>query len=85
MNGPGPNAERQLALFALGAVLFNPPLLSLFSVDATLVGFPALYIYIFSSWAVLVVLVAVIVNRRRKRRPGLRRDAVEPSRARRGA
>ena len=85
MNGPGPNAERLLALFALGVVLFNPPLLSLFSVDAMLVGFPALYIYIFASWTILVVLVAVIVNRRHKRRLGLRSDAVEPSQARRGA
>lgn len=63
MSGPGAVGERLLALFALGVVLFNPPLLSVFSVDATLLGFPALYIYLMASWAALIALVAVIVKR----------------------
>ena len=63
MNRPGAVAERLLALFALGLVLFNPPLLSVFSVEATLFGIPILFIYIFASWGVLIALVALIVNR----------------------
>ncbi len=71
MNQRRPINESLLALFAMGVLLFNPPLLMLFSVDATFFGFPALYIYIFTSWALLVVLVALVVNRR-GRLPGLR-------------
>jgi len=71
MNQRRPINESLLALFAFGVLLFNPPMLLLFSVDATLFGFPALFIYIFASWALLVVLVAMIVNRR-GRSPGLR-------------
>lgn len=71
MNQRRPINESLLALFALGVLLFNPPLLLLFGVDATLFGFPALYIYIFTSWALLIVLVAMIVNRR-DRSPGMR-------------
>lgn len=69
MNQRRPINESLLALFALGVLLFNPPLLLLFSVEATLFGFPALYIYIFTSWALLIVLVSMIVNRR-GRSPG---------------
>ena len=64
MNQQRPLGERLLALFALAVVLFNPPLLSLFSVDATLFGFPTLYIYLFTSWVLVVCLVALIVNLR---------------------
>ncbi len=71
MNQRRPVSESLLALFALGVLLFNPPMLLLFGVDATLFGFPALYLYIFASWALLIALVAMIVNRR-GRSPGMR-------------
>ena len=62
MNRPGAVGERLVALFALGILLFNPPLLSVFSVDATLFGIPMLFIYILASWGLLIALVAMIVN-----------------------
>ncbi len=64
MNNPGVMGEKVLALFAIGLLLFNPPLLSLFSVNATLFGFPALYICVFAIWGVMIALVAYMVNRR---------------------
>jgi hypothetical protein len=64
MNNPGAMEEKVLALFAVGLLLFNPPLLSLFSVNASLFGFPALYIYLFASWGAAIALVAYMVNRR---------------------
>lgn len=71
MNSSGALEEKVLALFAVGVLLFNPPLLSLFSVNASLFGFPALYIYLFTSWGTAIGLVAYMVNRRKG---GARRD-----------
>lgn len=57
--------QRLIALFLLGSLLFNYPLLSLFSQDNTLGGIPILYIYIFSAWAVLIGLMAFVIERNR--------------------
>ena len=57
-------AARLVALFALGVVLFNYPLLALFDVAASVLGVPVLYAYIFGAWALLIVLFAFIVERR---------------------
>lgn len=77
MNSPGALEEKVLALFAVGVLLFNPPLLSLFSVNASLFGFPALYIYIFAIWGAAIGLMAYMVNRRtggaRRKRTARRR------------
>jgi hypothetical protein len=50
-----------LGLFAAGAVLFNPPILNL--VGGTIVGWPALYLYLFLVWALLIAAVALISER----------------------
>jgi len=55
--------ERLVGLFLLGCLLFNFPLLALFNVRATVFGIPLLYAYLFSAWALLIVLVAVIMER----------------------
>jgi hypothetical protein len=60
--------DRLVGLFALGLVLFNPPLLQLFA-GATLVGWPLLFVYLFCAWAALTALVALTVERRRMRPP----------------
>lgn len=52
-----------IALFLLGCLLFNYPLLALFSRDGLVEGIPLLYVYIFTTWAVLVGLLAVIIER----------------------
>ena len=55
--------QRLVGLFLLGCLLFNYPLLALFNVRATLFGIPLLYAYLFAAWALLIVLVAVIMER----------------------
>ena len=52
-------ANRFAALCMLGTLLFNYPVLALFNVPAMLFGVPALYVYIFAAWAVLIALMAL--------------------------
>jgi hypothetical protein len=48
---------------ALGFLLLNYPLLAAFDVDATVLGVPLLWAYLFTVWTVLIVIAAVIVRR----------------------
>lgn len=57
--------QRLVALFILGCLLFNYPVLSLFNVPADVLGVPALYAFIFAAWAVLVGLMAYVAEYRR--------------------
>ena len=57
---------RLIALFILGCLLFNYPVLSLFNVAAVVAGVPVLYAYIFAAWALLVALMALVVESRRQ-------------------
>ena len=57
-------APRMIALCMLGCVLFNFPILALFNVPDRLLGVPMLYAYIFSAWALLIALMAWVVERR---------------------
>ena len=56
--------QRLAALFLLGCLLFNYPLLAIFNVRATVLGIPLLYAYLFCAWALLIALVAAVVARR---------------------
>lgn len=62
--GPGARGQRLGALFALGCVLFNYPVLSLFNVPADVFGVPVLYAYLFAAWAILVALMALAAESR---------------------
>jgi hypothetical protein len=42
--------------------LFNYPLLALFNVRATAFGIPLLYAYLFFAWALLIALVAAVME-----------------------
>ena len=53
-----------MALFLLGALLLTPPLLIVFNQPTRVFGVPALYLYLFVVWAVLIALVALAVERR---------------------
>ena len=55
--------ERLVALALLGFLLFNYPLLSLFSTDGSVVGVPLLYVYLFLSWGLLIGLMALVVRK----------------------
>jgi len=56
--------QRMVALCMLGCVLFNFPILALFNVPGTLLGVPVLYAYIFFAWALLIALMAWVVEKR---------------------
>ncbi len=56
--------QRLAALFLLGVLLFNYPLLQLFARDGTVLGLPLLYCYVFCAWAALIGLMALVVERR---------------------
>lgn len=57
-------AQRLAAMFLLGWLLFNYPLLALFNKAAAIAGVPVLYAYIFLAWLGFIALVAFIVERR---------------------
>ena len=54
--------SRLIALFLFGVLLFNYPLLALWSRPDELLGIPVLYLYIFGGWALFVALLACIVE-----------------------
>lgn len=59
---------RLVALFILGGLLLNFPLLYLFSQPLTVAGVPLLFVYAFVAWAVLILLLALVVERSQRRR-----------------
>ncbi|MBM3359197.1 MAG: hypothetical protein FJY54_15900 [Betaproteobacteria bacterium] len=56
------NHQHLIALFVLGLVLFNYPLLSLFNVPGTVLGIPVLYLYVFAAWGAVIGLLAWIIE-----------------------
>ena len=56
--------QRLAALFALGCLLFNYPLLALFNRPALLGGVPLLYVYVFAAWALLIGLLALVIEKK---------------------
>jgi hypothetical protein len=54
---PTQKGQRFAALFLLGCLLFNYPLLQLFARDGALFGIPLLYCYAFGAWAALIGLM----------------------------
>ena len=62
---PGIKGQRLAALTLLGLLLFNYPLLELFAGPGELFGIPVLYLYVFAAWAVLIALMAFVVESRR--------------------
>jgi hypothetical protein len=61
-----PIGDRMAALFGLGALAFSPPLLAIFAKPDMVSGIPLLYLYLFGIWAVLIVLLAYAIGRRRE-------------------
>ena len=51
--------KRLVALFLLGGVLFNYPILSLFNLEIPIFGLPLLLVYIFGIWCLLIGLTAL--------------------------
>ncbi len=59
----GRKSERLVALALLGLLLFNYPLISLFSSEGRVLGIPVLYAYLFGAWTTVIALIALIVRR----------------------
>jgi len=63
MRRAGATGQRLAAIFVMGCVLLNYPILSLFSRGADVAGIPLVYLYVFAAWTVLIGLMALAVER----------------------
>ena len=57
--------QRLAALFLLGCLLFNYPVLALFNKAALVFGIPVLVAYIFLAWLSFIGLMALVIERRK--------------------
>lgn len=55
--------ERLVALFFLGVLLFNYPVLAVFNRAVEVAGIPLVYVYIFTAWAAFIALLALVIER----------------------
>jgi len=55
--------ERLVALFLIGALALNYPLLALFSKVRLLCNIPVLFLYIFLCWVLFILGVALTMER----------------------
>jgi len=56
-------AQRLVAVFMLGCLLFSYPLLALFDSGGEVFGIPLLFAYLFGAWALLIVAMILVVER----------------------
>lgn len=56
-------SQRLIAVFLIAVPLFNFPLLFLFDQAGALFGLPAVFVYLFASWAALIAAMAWIAER----------------------
>jgi hypothetical protein len=61
---PSIKGQRLVALFLLGFLLLNYPLLDLFAGPGRVLGIPVLYAYVFAVWALLIGLMARVIEKR---------------------
>jgi len=54
--------QRLAAVFMMGCVLLNYPILSLFARSEEIAGIPLLYAYVFGAWALLIGLMALVIE-----------------------
>jgi len=59
----GLTAQRLLALFALGWLLLNFPLLGLWDRDISVFGLPLLPAALFAGWGIVIGLLAWVTER----------------------
>ncbi|HEX9290088.1 MAG TPA: hypothetical protein VF904_11215 [Anaeromyxobacteraceae bacterium] len=66
MKRSGKTGQRLAAIFLMGCILLNYPILSLFARRGEIAGIPLLYAYAFGSWTLLIALMALAVERPRE-------------------
>jgi hypothetical protein len=59
----GRRGQGFVALFVLGCLLFNYPMLEIFGRPVLVLGVPLVYAYLFGAWALLIALGAWIARR----------------------
>ncbi|NMM36850.1 MAG: hypothetical protein HHJ09_04940 [Glaciimonas sp.] len=57
------SGQRFAAIFTLGWILLNYPLLALFNDASTWFGIPILYAYLFIAWALIIGLLAYVAEK----------------------
>lgn len=57
--------QRLAAVFLLGCVLFNYPLIALFNKSGKVFDIPLLYFYLFGIWALLIALMVLAIELRK--------------------
>ncbi len=62
MRKPSLRTYRIVALFLLGCLLFNYPVLALFNLGASAGGVPVLYVNLFLAWGFVIALAAVVIE-----------------------
>ena len=67
--------ERLVALFLLGLLLFNYPLLAMFNSPTLVAGLPKLYLYLFAAWAALIVGAGLVLRLTEAENADARSDA----------
>jgi hypothetical protein len=65
MKRSGMTGQRLAAVFLMGCLLLNYPILFLFTRSGDVAGIPLLYAYLFGVWALLIALMALVIERMR--------------------
>ena len=62
MNRPYVKTERLVAVFILGTLLFNYPMLALFNRPIMVGAIPLVFAYVFVAWALVIGLLVLIME-----------------------
>jgi hypothetical protein len=62
MKRSGTTGQRLAAIFMMGCVALNYPILSLFARREEIAGIPLLYAYAFGAWTILIGLMAFVIE-----------------------
>ncbi len=65
MKRSGITGQRLAAIFLMGCIVLNYPVLSLFAGPATIGGVPVPCAFLFGAWAFLIGLMALVIERPR--------------------
>jgi hypothetical protein len=65
MKPSGTTGQRLAAIFMMGCILLDYPILSLFSRRGEIAGIPLLYAFVFAVWIALIGLMAWVIERQR--------------------
>jgi hypothetical protein len=65
MKRSGMTGQRLAAIFLMGWLLLDYPILSLFARSGEIAGIPLFYAYLFGVWTVLIALMALVIERMR--------------------